>query len=84
MFDKMKELNNVLQIYLKLSAIHNWKSTLMGVLSAVAAYLVTVDWTNPAALKTAILPITLIIKGVVTKDADVSDTGTPANPYTKQ
>jgi hypothetical protein len=55
----------------------------MGCVSAVAAYLVTVNWTDPTALKTAILPITLIIKGVVTKDADVSGTGKPADPYTR-
>ena len=83
MFDTMKEITNAMQIYLKLSAVHNWKSTLMGCVSAVAAYLVTVIWTDPTALKTAILPITLIIKGVVTKDADVSGTGKPADPYTR-
>ena len=81
--DNAKAAGDLIQIYLKLSAVHNWKSTLMGCISSVAFYLITVDWTNPLALKTAIFPIILIIKGVVAKDADVSGSGTVANPYTK-
>ena len=70
MFDAVKELKLAMQIYLKVGAIKNWKTTLMGCISAIATYLITVDWTNPVALKTAILPILIIIYGVISKDAD--------------
>ena len=68
--DVFKEIALAMKIYLKVSAIQNWKTTLMGCISAVAAYLITVDWTNPLAVKTAILPILALIYGVVSKDAD--------------
>jgi len=50
----------------------NWKTTLMGCIAAVATYLTTVDWTDPAALKTSVLPILMVIWGVVQKDNNVT------------
>jgi hypothetical protein len=70
MFDTLKEVKLAMQIYLKVGVIMNWKSTLMSCIVAVATYLVMVDWTDPAALKTAILPILTVIWGVVQKDGD--------------
>jgi uncharacterized membrane protein HdeD (DUF308 family) len=72
MFDTLKEIKLAMQIYLKVSGLQNWRSTLMGCISAVAGYLITVDWTNPLALKTAILPILAVIWGVVQKDGAVT------------
>jgi hypothetical protein len=68
--DTFKEIALAMKIYLKVSTVKNWKTTLMGCISAVAAYLITVDWTNPLALKTAVLPILAVIYGVISKDAD--------------
>lgn len=57
---------------LKGGSMKNWKTTLMGCIAAVATYLATVDWTNPVAIKTAIVPIVLVIWGVVQKDMNVT------------
>jgi hypothetical protein len=70
MFDTLNEIKLAMQIYLKVGAIKNWKSTLMACIVAVATYLSTVNWTDPAALKTAIIPILTVIWGVVQKDSD--------------
>ena len=83
MLDTLKEVGLAAKIYLKVGAIHNWKSTTMSIIVAVATYLSTVDYTNPAALKTAIIPILTVIWGVVQKDSDVSGSGSKADPYTK-
>ena len=80
--DKFKEVSLLMKIYLKLTSIHSWKTNLMGCISAVATYLATVDYTQPAALKTAIVPITMIIWGVVQKDGNVSGTGSAGDPHT--
>lgn len=70
-FEKVKLLTTLTKIYWKGDYImKNWKTTLMGCIAAVATYLATVDWTNPVALKTSIMPIVMVIWGVVQKDGD--------------
>jgi hypothetical protein len=70
-FDKAKVLIILTRIYWRLN-MRNWKTTLMGCIAAVATYLATVDWTDPVALKTSVVPIVMVIWGVVQKDSNVT------------
>jgi hypothetical protein len=74
----MKTVGMLAKLYLKRDfIIKNWKTTLFGSLTGIATYVATVDWNNPAALKTSILPILMIIWGVVQKDGNVTGGNVP-------
>jgi uncharacterized membrane protein HdeD (DUF308 family) len=72
--DELKEVGYLVKIanFIRVNGFKNWKTTLMGCVSGIIAYLATVNWNNPAALKTAIFPITLIVWGVIQKDGSVT------------
>jgi FKBP-type peptidyl-prolyl cis-trans isomerase 2 len=66
----MKALALAAKIYLKISTIKNWKTTVIGCVASISGYLLTVDFNNPLDPKTLILPILGCIYSVVAKDAD--------------
>ena len=72
--DELREVGYLVKIanFFRVNGLKNWKTTAMGIVSGVIAYLATVNWNDPAALKTAIFPITLIIWGVLQKDGSVT------------
>lgn len=71
--NKLKIIGILAKLYLKRDHIRkNWKTTLFGFVTGLAAMFATVDFSQPVKWEDFILPALLVLWGVVQKDSNVT------------